>query len=209
MDGVMIDSEPFWQETEHRVFANLGIELSKSPMEQTMGMRIDQVVEYWFERFPWDERVMSKPEVEAAILDGVKDLVESKGKALPGLEHSLNLIEKFNLKLGLATSSDEMLIDAVLGRFGIADRFEVTVSARHEKEGKPNPAVYLTAARKLGVAPSDCLAIEDSATGLEAALNAGMKTIVIPRPEYPEDKRFEKADHRLSSLEQLSRDHLL
>jgi sugar-phosphatase len=204
MDGVMIDSEPFWQETEREVFAQLGLQLSQSDLESTMGMRIDAVVQHWFVKSPWNKEATPLKSIENQIIKGVSQRIKSHGKPLAGLFQALKLIEQQGLLIGLATSSDQPIIDAVLDSFGIKDRFLACISARQEKAGKPAPDVYITTARKLGVPPHECLAIEDSATGLRSAMAAGMKTIAIPGPEYPDDLIFSKAEFRLSSLEELS-----
>ena len=94
---------------------------------------------------------------------------------------ALELVQRQGLKLGLATSSPMRLVEAVLARLQIADSFAICHSAEFERYGKPHPAVYLTAAEKLGVAARDCLAIEDSFNGLLAAKSAGMQAVIIPR----------------------------
>ncbi len=204
MDGVMIDSEPFWQRSEKRVFGEIGVDLSTEQMEQTKGMRIDEVVRYWHNRFPWDAKQYPLEEREKLIVQGVVELVLEEGEALAGLHEALDLIKSKDLKIGLATSSDTPLIEAVCKSLNIQDYFDVQVSARVVKNGKPAPDVYLLTAEKLGVNPQECLAIEDSANGLLSALRADMRTVVIPRPEYPESEVFKKADYRLAGLDQFS-----
>lgn len=203
MDGVMIDSEPFWQETEKAVFAEIGIKLQQVELESTMGMRIDAVVAYWLKKRPWDTTAFPPKSVENRIIHGVSKRVRELGKPLPGLFTALELIESCGLPIGLATSSDQRIIDAVLECFNIRERFKICVSARNEISGKPAPDVYLTAAKLLQVPSQNCLAIEDSANGLRAAIRAGMRSIAIPRPEYPDDEIFEQADYRLTSLDEL------
>jgi beta-phosphoglucomutase-like phosphatase (HAD superfamily) len=87
--------------------------------------------------------------------------------------------------LGLASSSNRELIDLVLDLAGLADAFVATVSSEEVRHGKPAPDVYLEAARRVGVQPGRCVAIEDSTNGLRAAVAAGMAVIAAPNPHYP------------------------
>ena len=89
------------------------------------------------------------------------------------------------LRLAVASSSNRELIDAVLRRLELADLFAVTVSSEEVARGKPAPDVYLEAARRLGVDPARCVAIEDSASGIRAAHAAGMRVIAYPNRHYP------------------------
>jgi beta-phosphoglucomutase-like phosphatase (HAD superfamily) len=90
-----------------------------------------------------------------------------------------------SFRLGLASSSNKAIIDAVLPRANLADLFEVTVSSEEVAAGKPAPDVFLEAALRLGVAPERCAAIEDSANGIRAASAAGTRVIAIPNRRYP------------------------
>jgi HAD superfamily hydrolase (TIGR01509 family) len=108
-------------------------------------------------------------------------------------------------RLGLASSSNRPLIDAVLASAGLAELFEVTVSSEEVQRGKPAPDVYLEAARRLGVAPKSCAAVEDSANGLRSARAAGMRVIAIPNRRYPPPAdALVLADVVLESLDELT-----
>jgi beta-phosphoglucomutase-like phosphatase (HAD superfamily) len=87
--------------------------------------------------------------------------------------------------LGLASSSNRLIIDTVLEEAGLTPWFSATVSSEEVARGKPSPDVYLEAARRIGVDPARCVAVEDSANGARAALAAGMATILIPNRQYP------------------------
>jgi sugar-phosphatase len=107
------------------------------------------------------------------------------------------------VKLGLASSSATEIIEAVLDKLELARFFAVVQSAEHEPYGKPHPAVYIECARRLGVPPDRCLAIEDSPAGVLAAKAARMTCIAIPAPELRDDHRYCIADARLESLVEL------
>lgn len=202
MDGVLIDSEPFWRRAEIEVFGSVGIELSESDCYQTQGLRIDEVARFWYDRSPW-----SGPSIESIaerVVDRMDRLIHTEGEPMAGVRESIDSARSGGWRLGLASSSSMRLIEAVLDRLGLATAFEVVRSAEHEKRGKPHPDVYAATLRELGLEGADCVAVEDSAHGVASALAAGMRCIAIPSAETRTDPRFEAAHWRLDSLEDLS-----
>ncbi len=197
MDGVLIDSEPLWREVEREVLGDLGIRVSDHDLEQTMGVRINEVVALWRGRHPWDQP--PSDEVERRIVEGVVRAIRERGVVNEAAAHAIDSFQALGLRLALASSSPSVLIQAVLAVSGLGDRFHVVHSAEDEPLGKPDPAVYLTTASKLGVPPQRCLAVEDSPIGVRSAKAAGMLCIAVPeRP--PTDGRFHGADLVLASL---------
>lgn len=201
MDGVLIDSEPFWQESETEVFGRAGLALTREMCLQTMGLRVDEVVEYWRRRHDFDEAPAGA--LEEAIVGGVVERIRSKGEAKEGAAHALGFFRARGLRVALASSSAYRLIGAVTERLGLAGEFEVVYSAEEEEYGKPHPGVYLSTARRLGVAPAGCLAVEDSFNGVLAAKAARMKCLAVPEPTQRRDPRFRIADAALDSLADL------
>ncbi len=104
---------------------------------------------------------------------------------MPGAVDAVRRLEAKGLRLAVASSSNRELIDAVLARLEVTDSFEVTVSSEEVARGKPAPDVYLEAARRLGVEPARCMAVEDSASGIRAAHAAGMRVVAYPNRHYP------------------------
>jgi sugar-phosphatase len=198
MDGVLIDSEPFWQESEIDAFGRAGLALTREMCLQTMGLRVDEVVEYWRRRRAFDEAPAGA--LEESIVGGVVERILSKGEAKEGAAEALAFFRGRGVRVALASSSAYRLIRAVTERLGLADKFDCVYSAEEEEYGKPHPGVYLTTARKLGVAPAECLAIEDSFNGVLAAKAARMKCVVVPEPLQRRDPRFCIADVVLDSL---------
>jgi len=198
MDGVLIDSEPFWQESEVDAFGRVGLALTREMFMETMGLRVDEVVDYWRRRRTFDE--CPSAELEDAIIGGVAERILSKGEAKEGVAHALQFFRERGVRVALASSSASRLIRAVTERFGLADKFECVYSAEEEEYGKPHPGVYLTTARRIGVAPAEWLAVEDSFNGVLAAKAARMKCIAIPEPAQRRDPRFAVADVVLDSL---------
>jgi HAD superfamily hydrolase (TIGR01509 family) len=201
LDGVLIDSEPFWQEAEVARFAEVGLHVERAETTATMGLRLDEAVAYWYERRPWPDA--DDPDHTALIgriLDTVEELVLTRGEPLPGALDAVAACEKLGLRRAVASSSRERIIAAALRRLGLADRFEVVRSAEHEAYGKPHPAVFLRTAVDLGVEPTRCLVVEDSFNGMVAALAARMRCVVIPEVPSP---RFAAADRVVASLGEL------
>ncbi|MFW6198867.1 MAG: hexitol phosphatase HxpB, partial [Acidobacteriota bacterium] len=203
IDGVLVDSEPFWQRAEVEVFGAAGIELAREDCRRTMGMRLDAVIDYWLRRRPWDLEAWPRERVATDILERVCELIRLEGERLPGVGTAIGFLGERGQRLALATSSPEVVIDAVLDTLSLSTEFEATVSAENERRGKPDPDVYLTAARRLGVEPGECLAVEDSLAGLEAALAAGMRCVMVPDPSLVAEPRLRDADLVLESLSAL------
>jgi len=203
MDGVLIDSEPLWRQTEVEVFASVGLELVEADCYQTTGLRIDEAVAYWFERAPWTG---TPPErVAQMIVDRMVEVISTQAEPMAGVRESIATAQAERWRIGLASSSSTRLIKAVLDRFELRDAFECVCSAEDEDRGKPDPDVYLSALRAMGIDGSDGIAIEDSAHGVASALAAGLRCVAIPPFETRDDPRFEAADWRLDSLDEFSR----
>lgn len=201
MDGVLIDSEPFWQESEIEAFGRAGLRLTREMCAQTMGLRVDEVVDYWHRRHGWEG--FAAGELEEAIIAGVERRILERGEEKEGVRPALELFRGRGVKVALASSSAYRLIRAVTERFRLADRFDCVYSAEEEEYGKPHPGVYLTTARRLGVKPSACLAVEDSFNGVLAAKAARMKCVAVPEEGARRDPRFYIADVVLGSLTEI------
>lgn len=204
MDGLLIDSEPLWRRAERETFAGVGLTLTDNDCRRTTGLRADMVVEYWYERHPW--RGPDRRAVLRRLESRVIELVRAEGRAMPGVEHALGAVRDGGLRLALASSSAGELIEVVLDTLGLEGVFEVVSSGADEKHGKPDPAVYLTTLRALGLPAGECLAFEDSVTGVEAARGAGLFTIAVPDPVAYADPPFDVANLKLPSLTDFSLD---
>ncbi len=198
MDGVLVDSEPIWRAVEREVFAIVGIDVTDEDLLETMGVRVRDVVERWHRRKPWDQP--SREEVARSIVDRVADAIEREGAFNQEAIRAIDYVEALGLRLALASSSPMRLIRAVLSSGGLVDRFDVVLSAEDEARGKPDPAVYLSAARELGVPPERCLAVEDSINGVRSAKAAGMVCVAVPVSGVTEG--FEGADLVLGSIQE-------
>lgn len=198
MDGLLIDSEPIWREAEKEIFAEVGITLTDEMCFTTVGLRIDEVVEHWFEKFPWENE--SQENIKEKIIDKVIELILLKGELLPGVLKSIDFFQKNNFPTAIASASPMKIINAVVQKFNLEKYFSIIHSAEKEEYGKPHPAVFISTAKLLNVLPQHCLVFEDSLNGVIAAKAARMKVIAVPEPIHYENSKFEIADLKLSSL---------
>jgi mannitol-1-/sugar-/sorbitol-6-/2-deoxyglucose-6-phosphatase len=197
MDGVLVDSEPIWRAVEREVFAGVGIEVTDDDLMETMGVRVADVVERWHRRHPWNEP--SRQEVVETIVERVAHAIEREGGLNQEAVRAVDYVDGLGLRLALASGSPMRLIRAVLSLGGLADRFEVVLTAEDEERGKPDPAVYRSAARAVGVAAERCLALEDSINGVRSAKAAGMVCVAVPAAGADQDG-FQGADLVLGSM---------
>ena len=199
MDGLLVDSEPLWRAAEIDVFGRHGLALTDEQCRGTKGMVVGEVAQYWFDRAPWPGA--APQEVAAEVLDAVGALIDERASPMPGALAALAACRRRGLRLGLASSSPRRLMDRVVARLGLAGTFDVLCSAEHEPRGKPDPGVFLTAARALGVPPARCVVFEDAPAGVVAAKAAGMACVAVT--EEPGDPAVAGADIVLGSLEEL------
>ena len=202
MDGLLIDSEPLWQEAEINVFRSVGVPLTRELCRETVGIRLHEVVRHWYEKLPWHGE--SVEVVEARILEEVSRLIVTRGKPMPGVRETIDMLIAAKYELAVASSSPMRLIRAALETFGLIDNFSVLHSAESEYQGKPHPAVYLSTMSRLEADPGDCIAFEDSAPGVRAARSAGAWVIAVPDPTDISNPVFADADVVLSSLTDFS-----
>ena len=178
MDGLIINSEPLWKIAEIESFKEIGIDFTIKMCAQTTGMRIDEVVNFWWKKFKWNSP--SQVDIINSIEEKMIHLITKNGKLLPGVLNSLKLLNEIQIPVALASSSSMRLINTTLNTLKIRKYFKIIHSAEKEIAGKPHPAVFLSTASKMKINPKNCLVLEDSKAGMLAGLNAKMRTIVIP-----------------------------
>lgn len=198
MDGVLVDSEGFWAKAEMDVFSSYGVQITDELASQTKYMTTQEVTEFWYEKFPWEN--LDVPSVEQEVVSKVIELIHSEDCAMYGIQEFIKTIKDKEYKIGLATNAPLRVADAVLEKLQIREYFDTVHSSEFEIQGKPHPAVYLTSAKKLGVKPEDCIAIEDSYSGLKAAKAAGMRTVVFTNNNETLD--FDLADFKILNFKE-------
>ena len=198
MDGVLIDSEPLWKVAMEEAFSLIGCPLSKEDFQYTVGLRIDEVIDYWSNKIGWEKH--TNKQVEELIENRMVELITKNGKPLSGVVEMIDFLKTKNLKIGLATSSSFILIKAVLETLGLEKKFDFAHSAEKEEYGKPHPAVYLSVSKLLGVSPLKCIVIEDSLNGVISGKAARMKVVCIPEKTHSPNPKLSLADYSFSSM---------
>jgi HAD superfamily hydrolase (TIGR01509 family) len=201
LDGVLIDSESVWDAARRAVVAHTGGHWRESATTAMMGMSSPEWSGYLHDELgvPLEPR-----EINARVVERV---LASYTQELPLLPGAVEAVKRLSARwpLGLASSANRPVIDAVLEKAGVREDFTITVSGEEVAHGKPAPDVYLAAARKLGVEPVDAAAVEDSTNGLRSAAAAGMLVVAVPNPEFPPDAdALELADLVIESLDRLT-----
>lgn len=207
MDGLLIDSEPLWDQAELDIFSSLGVDITRRhELPDTLGLRIDQTVRMWFDALPWNGP--DQAEVTQRIIARALALVEETRPLLPGVEQALQLCQQQGLKIALASASPLFMLERVLEMFDLRKYFDAIASAEALPYSKPHPQVYLDAAAKLGIDPLNCVTLEDSFNGMIATKAARMRSIVVPDKAYRDDARWALANVKLDDLTQLKAEHL-
>jgi HAD superfamily hydrolase (TIGR01509 family) len=201
MDGVLIESEEIWDTVRETYVRERGGRYDADVQRAMMGMSSPEWSRYLHETAGLTE----SPETINA--DVVQRMLAAYRDHLPLLEGAVAAVHRLAARypLAVASSSNRPLIDAVLDVSGLQGSFQATVSSEEVARGKPAPDVYLEAARRLGVAPERCAAIEDSHSGIRSAGAAGMLVVAIPNPTYPPDaEALAQADVVIRSLDELT-----
>ncbi|WP_339902835.1 hexitol phosphatase HxpB [uncultured Cyclobacterium sp.] len=197
MDGVLVDSEGYWNKAEYEVFTSLGVEVTEEGAKLTKSMTTYEVTRFWYERFPWGG--VSLEVVEQLVVSRVIAFIESEDCLVKGVKSFIEKLKGKKYKIGLATNSPQRIIPVVLKKLDALHLFDVALSADAEIKGKPDPSIYFSAAKKLGANPDACLVIEDSYSGMLAAKNAGMQVIAFTNGGKV--RNFEISDHQIDSFE--------
>jgi HAD superfamily hydrolase (TIGR01509 family) len=201
LDGVLIGSEEVWDAVRERYVRERGGRYDAEVQRAMMGMSAPE----WSRFLHEDAGVPDEP---AAInRDVVARMLEAYRCELPLVPGAVEAVRRVaaGFPLALASSSNREVFEEVLELAGLTDCFRATVSSEEVERGKPAPDVYLEAARRLGVEPASCAAVEDSHAGIRSAKGAGMRVIAIPNPSYPpDDEALALADATLASLDELT-----
>lgn len=200
MDGLLIDSERPIMAAWIEAARTLDIELSHSQYLQVVGLASAE-----------SQRILAGLLGGAAAYDhalghvrGRLQLTRSDGAPLfpakPGAAEFLAALRERGTRCAVASSSTRAQIQGCLGSLGLLHHFSAFAGGDEVLRAKPDPALYLLAAERLGVRPADCIAFEDSENGAKAALAAGMRVVVVPDLKHPPAAIAERAFHVLASL---------
>ena len=198
MDGTLIDSEGLWLDAEIAVMTELGSTWSESDQEHCLGGPLERVADYMIER---SGAPVTTEAVGGLLLDAMEQRLRDAPLAWrPGAQALLREARDLGLPTALVSASWARLIEAVEHRIDDelgTDAFDVVIAGDDVRNSKPHPEPYLAAAAALGASPADCLALEDSPTGVRSALAAGCRVVAIPHIADVD----EPAAHLVGSLE--------
>ncbi|MDQ3128640.1 MAG: HAD family phosphatase [Chloroflexota bacterium] len=206
LDGVIVDSEIWWDEVRQAFARDHGRPWTQADQHAVMGSNSAQWSATMRERLDLD---VADADIEAAIVNGVVGRYERDGP--PTIAGAVDAVRRIaaDRRTALASSSHRRVIDAALAATGLTDLFDAVVSSDEVAHGKPAPDVFLAAAGRIGIPPGEVLVVEDSLNGLRAAKAAGMATVLIPNLSVPPAPGWEPfADAVLDRLADLDPDRL-
>jgi mannitol-1-/sugar-/sorbitol-6-/2-deoxyglucose-6-phosphatase len=206
MDGLLIDSEPLWQEAGKETLAQFGVVLTDEQYHSSTGLRTEEWVDHWFRHFGISSK--EAPVAIEAILKKAIEKIDANGIALPGVDYILDFFTERHFRVGLATSSPMALVDVVADKLKIRNRFSSFSSAESLPYGKPHPLVFLNCAAALNCLPQESIVFEDSFNGMIAAKAARMKCVVVPAKEQYTQLRWSAADLVLPALPDFNEEKL-
>jgi HAD superfamily hydrolase (TIGR01509 family) len=201
LDGVLLDTEELWDEARRRLAEERGAPWPDDAQRAMMGMSAPE-----WSRYMHDVIGLAEPpeEISTEVVRRLEALYRERLPLVPGALEAVGRIGA-RRPLGIASSSNLPLIDLFLELTATQELFRATVSSEEVERGKPAPDVYLEAARRLGVDPASCAAIEDSENGIRSASAAGMRVVAIPNRVFrPSDEALSLADVVLASLDELT-----
>lgn len=201
MDGVLVQSEEVWDEARRTLVESSGGRWHDGAQREMMGMSSVEWSRYMHDSLGVE---MGPEEISAEVVRRLSAIYRER---LPLIDGATAAVERLAAEwpLAVASSSNRELIDLALSLSGLDRHFSASVSSEEVPRGKPAPDVYLEAARRLGVEPERCAAVEDSTNGLLSARAAGMLVVAVPNPGYPpEQKGLDAADVVLDGLGELT-----
>jgi len=202
LDGVLADSEPWWNKIDAKLLAEYGVAYRGEYHRDVLGVNYRLAIEFYKKKFgisaPTEELMRRRGEIAA-------EFFASHVGLFPSTKCVLEDLREMKVRLALATSSVSASARPFLDRHQITKFFEVVITGDEIERGKPEPDIYLCAAKKLGVSADECLVIEDSLSGIAAANAAKMRVAAIPDRRFVDPREYEReADYLLNNLSEIS-----
>jgi HAD superfamily hydrolase (TIGR01509 family) len=201
LDGVLVESEQVWDTAREELVRERGGSWDEDATKDMMGMSSTEWSSYMHDRL---DVPLNPDEINDDVVRRVATAYEGH---LPLLAHAVETVRELGARwrLGVASSSNRPIIELVLDRMSVRDRFAAVVSSEEVANGKPAPDVYLAVARELDVDPTACVAVEDSTNGIKSAVAAGMRTIAVPNRQFrPDDDVLASAAEVVPSLAEVT-----
>src|SRR2546430_6863668 len=198
LDGVLADSEPWWNQIDASLLAEYGATYRGEYHREVLGVSYPLAIDFYKKAF--------------GIIASAEEMMRRRGEIameffandvglFPNAKEVLQQLREMNVRLALATSSVSSSARPFLDRHQLTKFFEVIITGDEIERGKPEPDIYLRAAEKLGVPENECLVIEDALSGIAAGKAAGMRVAAIPDTRFVNPRDYEKeADYVLGSL---------
>jgi HAD superfamily hydrolase (TIGR01509 family) len=201
LDGVLADSEPWWNQIDAKLLAEHGVSYRGEYHRNVLGVSYRLAVEFYKNAF---HICASVEELMRRRGEIATDFFANRVGLFPSAKPTLEQLREMKLHLALATSSVSASARPFLERTGIRSMFGVVVTGDEVQRGKPHPDIYLRTAKQLGISPEACLVIEDALAGVAAAKAANMRVAAIPDTRFVDPRKYEKeADYVLGSLSEI------
>ena len=201
LDGVLADSEPWWNQIDAKLLAEYGVSYRGEYHRNVLGVSYRLAVEFYKNAFHISASVEELMRRRGEI---ATDFFANRVGLFPSAKTTLEQLREMKLHLAIATSSVSASARPFLERTGIRSLFSVVVTGDEVQQGKPHPDIYLRAAKKLGISPEACLVIEDALAGVAAGKAANIRVAAIPDTRFVDPREYEtKADYVLGSLSEI------
>ena len=200
MDGLLIDSERVAMETDVGIGRRMGYPITMELAMQTLGITWEETVALYTRHCPGFDAAAFRRAFDAEL---ARRVANGDAAAKPGARALLEHLQRAGIPRAVASSSGQARVEMCLRKAGLADFFSVLVTGDQAAHSKPDPEIFLLAAKKLGAAPAECLVLEDSLNGIKAGRAAGMQVCMVPDllPYRPEFAPF--CDHVAQDLRQV------
>jgi HAD superfamily hydrolase (TIGR01509 family) len=197
-DGVLIDSEPFHIEAEIETLKHYGVRLTRSIALEYLGVKLDDYFSDLADRFKIEAPV------DEMITSHYNTLIRYYSEVFPLVPHAVEVLDELRggYVMSVATSREKQLAGMAMERFSLFKYFGPVVYGDDVKQGKPDPEPFLTAAKQMGVSPGSAVVVEDSTSGVKAAVGAGM-IVIVRLADYNRDLDFSLADYTVEDLREI------
>jgi HAD superfamily hydrolase (TIGR01509 family) len=201
LDGVLADSEPWWNEIDAKLLSEYGVTYRGEHHRDVLGVSYPLAVEFYKKAFgisaPTEKLMQRRGEIAT-------EFFADRVGLFPQVKEVLEELQQMQLNLAVATSSVSASARPFLDRHQLTAFFEVIITGDEIERGKPHPEIYLRTAEKLSLAPNECLVIEDSLSGVAAGTAAGMRVAAIPDRRFVDPRAYEnQADYLLNDLSEI------
>ena len=201
LDGILADSEPWWNEIDSKLLAEYGVIYSGEYHREVLGVSYRLAVEFYKKAFGLSASIEELMRRRGEI---ATEFFANRVGLFPSTKRTLERLRDMKVRLAIATSSVSASARPFLDRHGLTPFFDGIVTGDEIERGKPDPDIYLRAAKKLGIGADACLVIEDALSGIAAGKAAGMRVAAIPDRRFVDARDYEKeADYVLGNLSEI------